>query len=121
MICYESAFPEVARRLALEGARVLVLATNDAWFGPSLGGLQHFALGRMRAVETGRWLLRAGNDGVTASIDPYGRVVARLPAHTEGYLAAPFAFRAGQTPYLLLGDLPTLGVALTLWLSGLRL
>lgn len=121
MICYESVFPEVSRLLAQRGAEVLVLATNDAWFGQSFGGLQHFALGRMRAVETGRWLLRAGNDGITASIDPYGRVVARLPAHIEGYLAAPFAFQEGRTLYLLLGDLPALGVALTLWLSGLRL
>lgn len=121
MICYESVFPSVARELVRQGAQVLVLLTNDAWFGPSFGGLQHFAMGRLRAVETGRWLLRAGNDGVTASVDPYGRVVARIPAHTEGYLAAPFAFGSGRTPYLLLGDLPALGLALTLWLLGLRL
>ncbi|MGQ9753352.1 MAG: apolipoprotein N-acyltransferase [Thermaceae bacterium] len=121
MVCYESAFPEVARGLALGGARVLVLATNDAWFGPSFGGRQHFAMGRLRAVETGLWLLRAGNDGITASVDPYGRVVAQIPPHAEGYLAAPFALLEGRTPYLRLGDLPVLGVALTLWLLGLRL
>lgn len=120
MICYESVFPSVARALAGEGARVLVLLTNDAWFGPSFGGRQHFALGRLRAVETGRWLLRAGNDGITASIDPLGRVVAQIPPHREGYLLAPFAFREGRTPYVRLGDW-AVGLALTLFLLGLIL
>ncbi len=76
-ICYESAFPQVARDLVRGRAKVLV--TNDAWFGPSFGGAQHFALGRLRAVKTERWLLRVGNDGVTASPDPYGRVVDQIP------------------------------------------
>ncbi|MER3489313.1 MAG: apolipoprotein N-acyltransferase [Meiothermus sp.] len=103
-ICYESVFPGVARALTLGGARVLVLGSNDAWFGPSFGALQHFQMGRLRAVENGRWLLRAGNDGVTASIDPYGRVVARMPQHVAGYLAAPYALASGQTLYSRLGD-----------------
>ncbi len=120
MICYESVFPSVAQSLAREGAEVLVLLTNDAWFGPSFGGLQHFALGRLRAVETGRWLLRAGNDGITASIDPFGRVVAEIPAHQEGFLLAPYALRTGLTPYTRLGDFPV-GLALTLFLLGLIL
>lgn len=120
MICYESAFPSAARGLVRQGAKVLVLLTNDAWFGPSFGGLQHFALGRLRAVETGRWLLRAGNDGVTAAIDPLGRVVARIPPHREGVLLAPYALRTGETPYVRLGDW-AVGVALTLFLLGLIL
>ncbi len=117
LICYESAFPAVARALAREGARVLVLLTNDAWFGPSYGGRQHFALGRLRAVETGRWLLRAGNDGITAAIDPWGRVVAAIPPHQEGLLLAPFALREGKTPYVRYGDW-AVGLALTLLLLG---
>lgn len=120
MICYESAFPSVARALVREGAGVLVLLTNDAWFGPSFGGRQHFAVGRLRAVETGRWLLRAGNDGITASIDPYGRVVARIPPHQEGYLLAPYSLKEGRTPYVRYGDW-AVGVALTLFLLGLIL
>ncbi|MDM7323672.1 MAG: nitrilase-related carbon-nitrogen hydrolase, partial [Thermus sp.] len=110
----------VARTLAGEGAKVLVLLTNDAWYGPSFGGRQHFALGRLRAVETGRWLLRAGNDGITASIDPYGRVVARIPPHREGYLLAPYGFRGGSTFYVRYGDW-AVGVALTVFLLGLIL
>lgn len=120
MICYESVFPSVARGLVREGAEVLVLLTNDAWYGPSFGGRQHFALGRLRAVETGRWLLRAGNDGITASIDPYGRVVAALPPHREGFLLAPYALKKGETPYVRLGDW-AVGVALTFFLLGLIL
>jgi apolipoprotein N-acyltransferase len=120
MICYESVFPSVARALVREGAGVLVLLTNDAWYGPSFGGAQHFALGRLRAVETGRWLLRAGNDGITASLDPYGRVVARIPPHREGYLLAPYALRGGLTLYARFGDW-AVGLALTLLLLGLIL
>lgn len=119
-ICYESAFPQVARDLVRGGAEVLVLVTNDAWFGPSFGGAQHFALGRLRAVETGRWLLRVGNDGVTASLDPYGRVVAQIPPHREGYLLAPYGLRSGTTPYVRLGDW-AVGLALTLLGLGLIL
>ncbi|MCX7784190.1 MAG: apolipoprotein N-acyltransferase [Meiothermus sp.] len=103
-ICYESVFPSVARRLVLNGAEVLQLGSNDAWYGPSFGGLQHFQMGRLRAVETGRWLLRAGNDGVTAIIDPYGRVTARIPQRQAGYLAGPFSLLQGQTPYVRFGD-----------------
>lgn len=116
-ICYESAFPGVARTLVRAGARVLVNVSNDAWFGPSFGGAQHFAMGRLRAVETGRWLLRAGNDGVTAAIDPYGRVAARLPAGEPGYLAAPYALEGGATPYVRWGDLPValLAGGLVVW------
>ncbi|MGC8967019.1 MAG: apolipoprotein N-acyltransferase [Thermus sp.] len=120
LICYESVFPSVARSLAREGAGVLVLLTNDAWFGPSFGGRQHFALGRLRAVETGRWLLRAGNDGITAAIDPFGRVVAGIPPHQEGFLLAPYARERGLTPYARLGDFPV-GLALTIFLLGLIL
>ncbi|WP_036218472.1 apolipoprotein N-acyltransferase [Calidithermus chliarophilus] len=103
-ICYESVFPAVTRDLVRQGAQVLVLGTNDAWFGPSFGAEQHFQMGRMRAVETGRWLLRVGNDGVTASVDPWGRVVNRMKQHVEGVMLAPYALREGQTPYVRLGD-----------------
>lgn len=103
-ICYESVFPAVARRLVLNGAEVLQLGSNDAWYGPSFGGLQHFQMGRLRAVETGRWLLRAGNDGVTAIIDPYGRVSARIPQRQATYLGGAFGLLQHQTPYVRFGD-----------------
>ncbi len=119
-ICYESVFPSVARRLVQKGAAVLVLGSNDAWYGPSFGGLQHFQMGRLRAVETGRWLLRAGNDGVTAIIDPYGRVTARLPQRQPGFLAGAFGLSSSQTPYVRLGDWAVL-LAGVLGFFGLRI
>jgi apolipoprotein N-acyltransferase len=118
-ICYESVFPSVARNLVRGGAEVLALVSNDAWYGTSFGGEQHFDMGRLRAVETGRWVLRAGNDGVTASIDPYGRAVARLPRYQEGYLGVPYAHLSSQTPYVRFGDWAVV-VALATGLFGLR-
>ena len=117
-VCYESVFPQVARTLARLGAELLVNVSNDAWFGPTFGVRQHFEMGRLRAVETGRWLLRAGNDGITASIDPYGRVVAELPRGERGYLLAPYSLRSRNTPYVLWGDVPMLLVALGLAVFG---
>ncbi|AWR88165.1 MULTISPECIES: apolipoprotein N-acyltransferase [Thermaceae] len=118
-ICYESVFPEVARAQARGGARLLVNVSNDAWFGPSFGALQHFQMGRLRAVETGRWLLRAGNDGVSASIDPSGRVVASIPRSQPGFLQAPYRQQDYATPYSRFGDW-AVAVAALLFLAGSR-
>jgi apolipoprotein N-acyltransferase len=120
LICYESVFPSVARSLVVNGAEVLELGSNDAWFGPSFGGLQHFQMGRLRAVETGRWLLRAGNDGVTAIIDPYGRVTARIPQRQPGFLAGQFGWLQDQTLYVRWGDW-AVGLAGVLLVLGLRI
>lgn len=119
-ICYESVFPSVARGLVLNGAQVLELGSNDAWYGPSFGGLQHFQMGRLRAVETGRWLLRAGNDGVTAIIDPYGRVTARIPQRQPGFLAGQFDLSQSQTLYVRWGDWAVV-LAGALGVLGLRI
>ena len=78
-ICYESVFPGEVRQFADEGAQVLVNISNDGWYGDSGAYAQHLNQTRMRAIENDRWLLSATDTGVTASIDPYGRVVARLP------------------------------------------
>jgi len=119
-VCYESVFGRVARELVREGAKLLVNVSNDAWFGPTFGVRQHFDMGRLRAVENGRWLLRAGNDGITASIDPYGRVVAELPRGQRAWLAAPYSFSEVATPYTAWGDWPMFGLALWLALFGGR-
>lgn len=117
-ICYESVFPSVSRTLVQNGAQVLELGSNDAWYGPSFGGLQHFEMGRLRAVETGRWLLRAGNDGVTAIIDPLGRIVSRIPQHQAGFLIGQFSFLQNQTFYVRYGDW-AVALALLLVVAGL--
>ncbi len=89
-ICYESVFPTITAAMARDGAEVLVIITNDAWFARGDGARQHLDMGRMRAIETRRWLLRAGNDGITAVVDPYGRVVAELDRRVAATLAARF-------------------------------
>jgi apolipoprotein N-acyltransferase len=103
-ICYEAIFPNEVRRFTLAGAQLFVNISDDGWFGGSGAPGQHLAMARVRAVENRRWLLRDTNDGITVSIDPYGRIVARLPANIRGELEAPYAFRADLTPYARWGD-----------------
>jgi apolipoprotein N-acyltransferase len=110
-ICYESVFPQVQRQLVAGGARLLVLSTNDAWFAVGAGARQHFDMGRLRAIETRRWLLRAGNDGITAAVDPYGRVTAELPRAVAATLAVGFDLRDELTSWVRFG-------AVTPWLLG---
>ncbi|PIG95569.1 apolipoprotein N-acyltransferase [Deinococcus sp. UR1] len=103
-VCYESAFPSVARRLVQNGAVVLVNASNDGWFNAGNGVEQHFAMGRIRAIETRRYLLRAGNIGVTAVVDPRGQVTQILPTRRAGALPARFALQHETTWYVRWGD-----------------
>lgn len=123
-ICYESVFPQVQRVMVRDGARLLVNITNDAWFAEGNGAEQHFAMGNMRAIETGRYLLRAGNDGITAAVDPHGHVLARLGRHTAATLTVRFAFMDTLTPYVRFGRwyIPGLAActALTALAVGLR-
>ena len=77
-ICYEAIFPNEVRRFTLAGAQLFVNISDDGWFGGSGAPGQHLAMARVRAVENRRWLLRDTNDGITVSVDPYGRIVARL-------------------------------------------
>lgn len=89
-ICYESAFPDLVRQFAAHGANVLVNLSNDAYFGQSEAHEQHLLIARMRAVENRRFLIRSTNDGITAIIDPAGRVTRRFPSYTE--LASPVSY-----------------------------
>jgi len=103
-ICYESIFPDEVRRLAADGAQVLVNISNDGWYGDSGAYAQHLKQARMRAIENSRWLLRDTNTGITASIDPYGRIVARVPRKVRTALDAPYAISNATTFYTRLGD-----------------
>jgi apolipoprotein N-acyltransferase len=103
-ICYEAIFPNEVRRFTLAGAQLFVNISDDGWFGGSGAPGQHLAMARVRAVENRRWLLRDTNDGITVSVDPYGRILARLPANIRGELDAPYAFRSDLTPYARWGD-----------------
>ena len=113
-ICYEVVYPNLVRDHAGR-ADVLLTITNDAWFGTSIGPLQHLQMVQMRSLENGRWMLRATNNGVTAIVDHRGRIAARLPQFEAGVLRETFEYRTGQTPYVVAGDVPVLvGVGLLL-------
>ena len=103
-ICYESIFPDEVRQGPLEGAQVLLNISNDGWYGDSGEWAQHLQQTQMRAIENDRWLLAGTNTGMTASIDPYGRIVAATPRKVRTALDAPYALREGTTFYTRHGD-----------------
>ena len=103
-ICYESIFPDEVRQFAAQGGQVFVNISNDGWFGPGSAPRQHLNMARMRAIENGRWLLRDTNSGITASIDPLGRVVDRAPSGVADQLDAPYALVSETTFYTRHGD-----------------
>ena len=103
-ICYEAIFPGLTREFVRRGATVLVNISNDGWFGRSSAGGQHLAMARIRAVETGRFILRATNTGVTAVIDPRGRIVARAEPRVRTAIRAGFAPRREMTFFVQYGD-----------------
>ncbi len=103
-ICYESAFPNLVREFAGGGAEVLVNLSNDGYFGHSAAREQHLKLARMRAMENRRWIVRSTNDGITAAIDPAGRVRERLEPYKEATARARFAYVRETTFYTRHGD-----------------
>jgi apolipoprotein N-acyltransferase len=105
MICFESIFPDVGRTLVRNGAELLAVMTNDGWFDGTSGVEQHAAHSILRAVETGRWVVRAANTGVTMIIDPAGRVSSRLQPRTEAVLVDRAALVRSSTFYSRRGDL----------------
>lgn len=104
-ICYEDAFGEEIIR-ALPEATLLVNVTNDAWFGDSFASWQHAQMSQMRALETGRFMLRATNTGVTAIINQKGRVLVALPEFTQDVLSGEAQAYSGATPYVRWGNWP---------------
>ncbi|WP_430459937.1 apolipoprotein N-acyltransferase [Thalassolituus sp. LLYu03] len=116
-ICYEIAYPDLVNRMAVD-ADFLVTVSNDAWFGDSLGPKQHMALARMRALETGRWLLRSTNTGITALVDNKGQMKARLPYEVRDTLTGTAEMRQGQTPYMQAGLWPLYGISALILLAA---
>ncbi|GEM46696.1 apolipoprotein N-acyltransferase [Deinococcus cellulosilyticus NBRC 106333 = KACC 11606] len=103
-ICYESTFPDLTRQLVKKGAQVLVNVSNDSWFGQGLGARQHFLMGTVRAIETRRYLLRAGNDGITAVVGPEGETLTSLPRGVRGVLLGKYTPMDGETLYVKYGN-----------------
>ncbi len=118
-ICYEDLFGnEIAAQLAAgreaggHEATILINVSNIAWFGDSLALSQHLQISQMRAIETGRPMLRATNTGTTAVIDPQGRVLARLAPYTKDVISATVQGYAGTTPYIVWGNKLIVALAL---------
>ena len=111
MICYEVIFPHSVRD-KLPQAKVLVNISNDAWFGDSIGPHQHLQIARSRARETGRFLLRATNNGISAIIDPHARLLAKSGQFKPEVATSEVTAMTGATPYVVYGDSPMLALAL---------
>ena len=104
-ICYEVVYPALIREGVLEGSELLTTITNDAWFGRSSAPWQHFDMASMRAIEQGRYLVRAANTGVSGVVDPYGRVLIASDLFVEGAWTADVRLLDGLTIYGRTGDL----------------
>ncbi len=116
-ICYEIAFGG-AVRLDLPEAALLVTVSNDAWFGNSIGPHQHLEIARVRAAETGRWLVRATNTGLSAVVSPHGEVRARLPQFETAAGTFEVVPMRGETPYVRFGDAPIVIVVAVWFVAG---
>jgi len=119
LICFEDVFGDLARRFVLRGSQLIVNVTNDAWTGSVEMETQHYSKSVFRAVENHRSLVRAANGGVTACIDPRGRLLDTLPLFTTDYLTCdvPISDRAHLTLYTRVGDiLPKIAGAVSILL-----
>lgn len=122
-ICFESTFPELFRRFVANGARLMVVTTNDSSFLRTPASREHVEFAQLRAVETGRWVVQAAISGESAVVDPRGRVVARTGLFTREVLRYEVPTSASRTIYVRLGDwFPAACglVALSLLLRALR-
>ncbi|WP_058369574.1 apolipoprotein N-acyltransferase [Psychrobacter sp. ENNN9_III] len=116
-VCYEVAYPNTTRKNAISTDFLLTIS-NDAWFGTSAGPLQHLQMVQMRALENGRWFMRATNTGVTAIIDHKGRIVERAPQFERTVLRGHVQARVGNTPFMRFGNYPVLFIMALLLLLG---
>lgn len=115
-ICYEAVYPDFAAKLAAQ-SELLLTISNDSWFGESIGPLQHLQMARMRALESGRWMIRGTNNGVTALIDHKGMIKASIPQFRQLALNGWVQPREGLSPYLQWRSWP-LGLAVLMILLG---
>lgn len=112
-ICYEVVYPDFAAEQAIDSG-LLITISNDTWFGRSIGPLQHFQIARMRSLETGRYMIRATNDGKTALIDDKGRPVKTIKRFQKGVLRGEAPVMEGITPFMRTGSVPVLLFSLLL-------
>lgn len=121
-VCFEAMYPELVRRLVVGGATLLANVSNDAWFGAGAPARQHLDMARLRAVEERRWLLRATTTGISAIVDPTGRLVAATDVGTPAVLEGEVHPSQEKTPYQRWGDLAAwcavaLVIAASIWVE----
>ena len=109
-ICYESVYPDIARTFVQRGSQLLVTITNDAWFKRSSAAFQHFDQGLLRAIEEGRYVVRAANTGISGAVDPYGRVLSRTDLFVPAVAVVDVKLNRSRTIYSRVGDV-------TVWMS----
>ena len=112
-ICYEVVYPDFAAEQAIDSG-LLITISNDTWFGKSIGPVQHYQMARMRALETGRFLIRATNDGTTSLVNSKGQEVSRIERFKEGVLKGKATVMEGSTPFMNFGSWPVLLLSLLL-------
>ena len=104
IICYESVYGEFVTEYVRNGANVLGIITNDAWWGNTQGHKQHLSYARLRAIETRRSIARSANTGISAFISPRGDIISSLPYDTKGGLSAQVPLESKTTFYVMAGD-----------------
>jgi apolipoprotein N-acyltransferase len=104
-ICYEVVYPWLIRGFTLGGSEMLVTITNDAWYGTTSAAYQHWEQASLRAVEQGRYLVRAANTGITGIVDPYGRVLASTRLFETAVVTGSVRWHTRRTIYATIGDL----------------
>ncbi len=120
-ICYESIAPWISRAFVQRGSQLLATITNDAWFGRSSAAFQHFEQGAIRAVEEGRYIVRAANTGISGAVDPYGRVIRRTPLFETMAITVDVRLHSERTIYSYLGDVVAWGSAAIMALTVVML
>lgn len=105
LICFDSIYEQLTLDSVRAGAELLVLASNDSWFYDSPAIYQHQAQAQLRAIESGRYLVRAGNTGISSVIDPRGETPVFIEPLVDGYATAEVSMRSARTPYVVLGNL----------------
>ncbi len=118
IICFEAVFPELLRKFVLGGSQLIINLTNDGWYGDSAAPYQHLAMARWRAVENRRYVLRAANSGVSAIIDPAGRISASTRLLQKDICLGRFDFISHESFYTRHGDLAAILCAI-IWCLAL--
>ncbi|HTR28970.1 MAG TPA: apolipoprotein N-acyltransferase [Puia sp.] len=104
-VCYESIYGEFLSGFSKKGADLIAIITNDGWWGNTPGHLQHRDYARLRAIETGRWVVRSANTGISCIIDPRGRIMKSIPWDTEGIIKDNVPPAETATFYIRYGDI----------------